>query len=155
MHGLGKGGGGGHHGGGGGGHHGGGGHRGGSRGAYFAPGYGWGYPYPYDDSYPLQVVVPDSCEESVRAGCYQRWSHDPARMAKCISDGYRGCGGSGLGALPVGAAYTAMSIGAGALVGLAGAVLLKKNKAAGAGIGAALAGGYLYGAKRGWFPFRT
>ena len=105
MRALGRGGGG--HGGGGGGHHGGGGghHGGGFRGgrgiftggAYFAPGYA--YPYLYADTYPLQVVVPDSCEESVRAGCAQRWSQNPARMAQCVTDGYRGCGIKGLGGL--------------------------------------------------------
>ncbi len=67
--------------------------------AYFAPGSGWAYPpYLYADTAPLQILVPDSCEESVRSGCYQRWSHDPARMATCVSAGYRGCGLQGLGA---------------------------------------------------------
>lgn len=145
MQGLGKGGGGGggHHGGGGGGHHGGGGggfRRGGRGGifvggspAYFGP--GWGYPY-YDDSYPLQVVVPDSCEENVRAGCYKRWGHDAAKMASCVASGYKGCGLQGLGALPgcgrKGVAIAVAAVLAGAagyfatrkpIVGIAGAVI--------------------------------
>jgi hypothetical protein len=135
MQGLGKGGGGGHgggghHGGGGGGHHGGGGRgrggrffRGGSP-AYFAP--GWGpYPYLYDDTSTLQVVVPESCEESVRSGCYQRWGHDSARMAQCVSDGYRGCGLKGFGALPGGDQKGLVVVGAVVVGAVAGYLVTK------------------------------
>jgi len=140
MQGLGKGG-GGH--GGGGGHHGGGFHHGGGRGgifvggapAYFAPGYG-PYPYLYDDTSTLQVVVPGSCEESVRSGCYQRWGHDPARMATCVSDGYRGCGIRGLGA-PAGCAPSGTAIVAAALLGAAAGYFMTE-RAAGAVVGAAV-----------------
>lgn len=130
MQGLGRGGGGGGHRGGGGGGGGGGFHRGGGGGfrhrgprsifsggvpAYFAPGYG--YPYYYDDGYPLQVVVPESCEESVRSGCYQRWSQDATRMAQCVRDGYRGCGLKGLG--DAGGCATGTAMVAGAMLGAA------------------------------------
>jgi hypothetical protein len=98
------------------------------------------------------VVVPENCEESVRAGCYQRWSQDPARMAQCVRDGYKGCGVSGLGSVG-GAVGIAKLAAVGAAVGLAGAALFGKSARAGAGIGAAVGGVYAYGSSKLWFPW--